>query len=506
MNPTAFSLQEHRHGVVAVRCSWPPSGWSWPPSRSRCPASTWTPSIRTTWWSACSTGTRNRSPPSCSTATISSDRAPVLISYYHGSQQVWLGLPFFALFGTTVAGLRLTHAMFALAMLAALYALLVRGGSGRGRRRSPARHWPSTRRFPTRFARRATSRWRRRRGCSLSLYALQRAAASRTRRPRRWLVASGVVLRARDRRLFHLRVLLPAMLLAAWLWNRDDCADRPARRLGAWVAAMVAVRTRCWRDLLSHRLRLEHPERGRLRAGLGAVPANAAGAWARSAHRSRWAIASRTWRTMLGAVVSNWFHHHAHLRRIRATAGFGAEDVAADFRARSHCGCTPSRADRASALLRILIALPLSFAAVAMIFGTRLQGHHFVPLLPLAYAALAVALCRIRPRGIPPGRWATGGAALVFAGLAALNIRGPASSRRGASRKRAASVYISDAINRLARRSERDGSQAVRLLSDWGLSMPVDVSDRRHGRHGLRRERRRRRAGCCATAATSRSP
>ena len=31
--------------------------------------------------------------------------APVLISLYHGSQQVWLGLPFFALFGMTVTGL-----------------------------------------------------------------------------------------------------------------------------------------------------------------------------------------------------------------------------------------------------------------------------------------------------------------------------------------------------------------------------------------------------------------
>src|SRR5439155_25651749 len=55
-------------------------------------------------------------------------RAPVLIQLYHGSQQFWLGLPFFWLFGTTVTGLRLTHAMFALGVLAAMYAFLGRSG------------------------------------------------------------------------------------------------------------------------------------------------------------------------------------------------------------------------------------------------------------------------------------------------------------------------------------------------------------------------------------------
>src|SRR6516164_5451597 len=59
------------------------------------------------------------------------ERAPVLISLYHGSQQVWLGLPFFWLFGTTVTGLRLTHAMFALGVLVASYALLATSGMRR---------------------------------------------------------------------------------------------------------------------------------------------------------------------------------------------------------------------------------------------------------------------------------------------------------------------------------------------------------------------------------------
>ena len=55
-------------------------------------------------------------------------RAPVLISFYHGSQQTWLGLPGFFLFGTTVTGLRITHALFGLGVLAALFAVLARAG------------------------------------------------------------------------------------------------------------------------------------------------------------------------------------------------------------------------------------------------------------------------------------------------------------------------------------------------------------------------------------------
>src|SRR5436309_3021907 len=53
-------------------------------------------------------------------------RAPILITLYHGSQQVWLGLPFLWLFGTSVIGLRITHALFGLAVLAALFGLLLR--------------------------------------------------------------------------------------------------------------------------------------------------------------------------------------------------------------------------------------------------------------------------------------------------------------------------------------------------------------------------------------------
>ena len=62
----------------------------------------------------------------------SSPGRPVSVQLYHGFTAGVARAAFFALFGTTVTGLRLTHAMFALGILAALYAMLTRGGVSRG--------------------------------------------------------------------------------------------------------------------------------------------------------------------------------------------------------------------------------------------------------------------------------------------------------------------------------------------------------------------------------------
>jgi hypothetical protein len=102
---------------------------------------------------------------------------------------------------------------------------------------------------------------------------------------------------------------------------------------------------------------------------------------------------------------------------------------------------------RPSTLLRILIALPISFAAFAMIFGTRL-GSPLRPLLPLAYAALTVALCETAPGSPQRSRWMDGAAALVFAGLATLNIAGQLRESERLAQTRGVGLY-SDAINRL---------------------------------------------------------
>ena len=134
------------------------------------------------------------------------DRAPVLISLYHGSQQFWLGLPLYAIFGTTVTGVRLTHATFALFVLAALFALLVRGG---------ARPWLAALTcaclaldcaFSYSFRVQAYITVAPAAWLLMGLYALTRATRSAEHYPGRWLVASGRAVRIGGGGLLHLGI------------------------------------------------------------------------------------------------------------------------------------------------------------------------------------------------------------------------------------------------------------------------------------------------------------
>lgn len=49
---------------------------------------------------------------------------PLLIALYHGALPFWFGLPFCAVFGTGLLGVRVAHAAFALLVVAAAANLL----------------------------------------------------------------------------------------------------------------------------------------------------------------------------------------------------------------------------------------------------------------------------------------------------------------------------------------------------------------------------------------------
>jgi len=395
-------------------------------------------------------------------------RAPVLINYYHGSQQVWLGLPFFALFGTTVAGLRLTHAMFALAILAALYALLARGA---------LRPWQAalacaalavdpafSYAFRTQsYVTLAPTAW-----LFLSLYALQRGAGSNAS-AQKWLVASGAFYGLAISGYFIYTFYFPAMLLAIWLWNQD-IGDRPPGNwlrgtLPWWLCGLAAgaifypigygLNIRNVGGFAEAWSQFQQTQRA-----LGAFSAQIPFA-ARLAHLG----------TMLGAVVSNWYHHMLIFGEFAPLPGslpktwlLVAGPVALWLYAEAR--------RRSSVLLRILIALPLSYLLIALIFGTRLQGHHFVPLLPITYAALAVAMRAHAAALNPTGRWATDGPVLVFAGIIALNLVGQRDEARRLEDTRGVGLY-SDAVNRLGADLAAMNPTPFVYFPDWGLSMPA---------------------------------
>lgn len=56
---------------------------------------------------------------------------PVLTAFYHGTLPLYLGLPGYALFGTGVVGIRLTHMCFGLLVLASCWLFMRSFGVGR---------------------------------------------------------------------------------------------------------------------------------------------------------------------------------------------------------------------------------------------------------------------------------------------------------------------------------------------------------------------------------------
>jgi hypothetical protein len=175
--------------------------------------------------------------------------------------------------------------------------------------------------------------------------------------------------------------------------------------------------------------------------------------------------------TMQGAVIGNWYHHQLIFGEYAPLPGSLPKMWLLVFVPVALWLYAELRG-RASTLLRVAIALPVSYAAVALLFGNRLQGHHFVPLLPLAYAALAVALFETAAAAPPQRRWTRTGAALVFAALAALNIAGQVVEARRLAETRGTG-YFSDAINRLAADLNAQQAKPFLYIPDWGLTMPV---------------------------------
>ena len=59
------------------------------------------------------------------------DLFPLMVNLYHGALPVWLGLPFYAVFGTDTVGVHLTHGVFASMVVLAAWWMLTNMGASR---------------------------------------------------------------------------------------------------------------------------------------------------------------------------------------------------------------------------------------------------------------------------------------------------------------------------------------------------------------------------------------
>ncbi len=392
------------------------------------------------------------------------DRFPVLVSLQHGTQSLWLGAPAFWLLGTTVASLRFAHALFALAVLAALYALLGRSG---------VRRWWAIAAcvalaidptfvyaFRTQnFITTAPAAW-----LLLSLYALQRAGAG-AGRERAWLAASGLFHGLAFAGYFVYLFVAPAVALAVVAWDLPGATGRQRlARLAWWCGGFGAG---ALPYVVGYALLLE--SQGGFAAGwayIVSTQATLGNAIPVTTLQQRYAH----FEMILGQVFGNAANHWPMFGAPGFVPGAGAKTalllalppllwVVAEFRR-----CAPP-------MLRLLLGMQVAFAAGALLFGGRLSGHHYMPLVPLAYAALAVASAALlADEGATGGRrWLVG---VPFTLLLALNAAGSAGEAATLRRTGGVGLY-SDAINTFAADLLRERPRDVVFLPDWGLLMPA---------------------------------
>ncbi len=386
------------------------------------------------------------------------NRAPVLIALYHGSHTFWLGLPFYWLFGTSVEGLRLTHAMFAIGVLAGLFFLQ------RRLRVHPAAAAlacvalaldPS---FSYAFR---TQSYITLLPDAWLLVAIALIVAPAPDGKHRWALSGTLAGLAVSCYFIH-AFFLPALLIAVWCGAGHG--DPRLRACVKWAAGFVLGATPL---LLGYALLLRHAGSPGGMVDFFRDQQSSLGAFS-----SQLPLADRlsfAWR-MVDGIVSNAWHHSMMFGEWKRVPGSAIKLLL--LIGLPYALWMGAEAQRTGiAALRVILSLPLSFVVVALVFGDRLGGHHYVTVLPLLYAGLAIALQHASTI-LRSTRVRNGLVALVAVAGLVINVQGQVAEGRRLQETRGVGL-MSDAINRFAGDLNGMASKPFLFLADWGLSIPV---------------------------------
>jgi hypothetical protein len=386
------------------------------------------------------------------------DRAPVLISLYHGSQQFWLGLPLYALFGTTVTGVRLTHATFALFVLAALYALLRRGGVRAWLAALVACVLALDPAFSYSFRVQAYITVAPAAWLLLGVYSLVRATEPGARKPDAWLFASGAFCGLAAVGYFVWMLVLPPVAVAAVRWTRAVRLARPA--LVTWIGGLAAGGAAyplgyllIARKLASFGRMVDFVLEQQSRMG-------AFGSQLPLADRARHA-----WRMLVFVVSGDWHQAMMFSGEFTPLAHQGWK-IALLVALPYALWAVAEYRRQATPLLRLLVALPASFLALSLVFGDRLGGHHFAILVPLLYAALGASLSAV-PAKAPA-------AALALLAMASLNLVDQSRIDRALATTRGKGL-LSDAIHRFADDLNAMPAKPFVWFAEPALALPLTL-------------------------------
>lgn len=317
-------------------------------------------------------------------AGIPSKIFPLLGSFYHGLQNAYLGVPFFALAGFSVTSLRLEQAVFGLILLAALYQFTRRLTGSRALALAVALGLATELAFTASFR---TQFYIVLSGAAWLVVSMLLAlpAESGSWIVRRRAFWSGVFFGLASYGYFVLAFFAPAMaiLVACWIPRRD---------WGRWVVgAVVGVSPFLlgFLSLLAKKHGVE-PTLEFVRGMLGQLkPFDASGATGNNLHYAwdmvRLATSDAANEAMIfgQALPSAWGAMKVWWL-VAAVAGLVAIGTV---------HVVKHQPRRAMTVLPAL--LPISFVAVASLFGHRLWAHHFSVLLPFVYLLPALMLAKL---------------------------------------------------------------------------------------------------------------
>jgi hypothetical protein len=391
---------------------------------------------------------------------------PLLVGLQHGSLQVWLGAPLFWVFGMSVIGLRLTHAMFALAVLAAWYALLRAGGLSLTLAIAMGLALAVDPTFVYAFRTQNYITMAPAALLMLSVVALLRARTSTGRTRTRWLAACGLMGGMACWGYFVYAFFVPALLLAAWF-----IPDRPKDRSSQFFHVLVTgTGMALGAALYATGFLLVAWQMGGLNEGIEYYLTSQPNLKTADAGVTMGVRLAHV-KSILIMVFNNSWNHALIFSEYSPIP-------AAVYKFFLLMGVPPllwliAEWRRCSTpLLRIVMALQLSFLMSAVIFGPRTNGHHFMALLPLSYAALAAAIGTFT--SLPPilRRTVNIAAAAIVVILLTINIVGNVREVEALRRTGGVGMF-SDAINRFATGLYEGDHNRLLILPDWGLYMPT---------------------------------
>lgn len=396
------------------------------------------------------------------------DRWPVLTSLYHGTLHAWTLLPLYAAFGSSLELLRASHALWGVAILLGLWTCLRRNGGGPWISIAVPLLLAIDPAFIFAFR---TQLYITLAPMLFTLLAMQSAQREKDARTRGQhfsaALLTGLFSGLAIYGYFVYAFFLPGMI--AWLGLQYFANRAPDRGAGVpCIAAGLALGLALGAlgYLVGYGLIL-HEEGGW--AGLLAyLHARSAELKAFQASYSFFEVTSFFIRVLRDVVSGQW---QAQLMLGEHVPFFGQYLKPALMFAVTGIGSMMlTWRGKGSMWLCGVWLLMLSFGLGALCFGERLSGHHFAPFIVLAYMAAAftvVGISELAPRAAP---WFAGlallSAGISLAGQTAIQQRLVATGGR---------LLYSEAIMQFSNDAARLHSNALYVLPDWGLFMPLQL-------------------------------